>query len=123
LTGRFAGAAVAATRAAHGGPLVRYAADLVVPPEVAAECALLKAVAVQFVMRRDGVAQQQHEQRRVLTELAEAVWEGAPSTLDRGLVPAWQDAGDDAARLRVVVDQVAQLTDSSAAIWHQRLCR
>jgi len=30
-------------------------------------------------------------------------------------------ATDDAARLRVVVDQVASLTDTSALAWHQRL--
>ncbi len=32
------------------------------------------------------------------------------------------DAADsDAARLRVIVDQVASLTDSSALAWHARL--
>jgi dGTPase len=31
-------------------------------------------------------------------------------------------AADDAARLRVVVDQVASLTDASALAWHERLC-
>jgi dGTPase len=30
-------------------------------------------------------------------------------------------ASDDAARLRVVVDQVASLTDASALVWHARL--
>ena len=32
------------------------------------------------------------------------------------------DIDMDAARRRVVVDQVASLTDGSAAAWHQRLC-
>jgi dGTPase len=42
-----------------------------------------------------------------------------------GLEPSlrgdWREAADDAARLRVVVDQVASLTDVSALSWHGRL--
>jgi dGTPase len=122
LTGRFAGAAVAATRAAHGGgPLGRYAADLVIPAAIAAECALLKAIAAHYVMSRPGAAGRQVWQRRVLTELVAAVLEGAPGTLDRSLSGAWRTAENDAAQLRVVIDQVAQLTDSSAVAWHDRL--
>jgi dGTPase len=122
LTGRFTTAAGAATRAAYGQePLARYAADLVVPSGIAAECALLKAVAAHFVMTRPGALQRQAEQRRLLTELAEAVLSGAPGTLDRAMVAAWRAAETDPARLRVVIDQIAQLTDSSAMAWHDRL--
>ena len=56
-------------------------------------------------------------------ELAAAVRIGAPGTLDPSLLPAFQAASTDAARLRVVVDQVASLTDTSAVAWHARLCR
>jgi dGTPase len=45
----------------------------------------------------------------------------APESLDRSLAASWHGASDDAARLRVVIDQVAQLTDTSAVIWHTRL--
>jgi dGTPase len=34
----------------------------------------------------------------------------------------YESAGSDAARLRVVVDQVASLTDTSATAWHAKLC-
>ena len=55
LTGRFAGAAIQATRAAYGdGQLTRYDAELVVPGAIVAECALLKALAAHFVMQRPG---------------------------------------------------------------------
>ena len=122
LTGRFTTAAVAATRAAYGPePLGRYSADLVVPSGIAAECALLKAIAAHFVMARPGALQRQAEQRELLTDLAEAVLSGAPATLDRAMVAAWRHADDDAARLRVVIDQIAQLTDTSAVRWHERL--
>ncbi|HET8581930.1 MAG TPA: deoxyguanosinetriphosphate triphosphohydrolase [Jatrophihabitans sp.] len=122
LTGRFAGAAIAATREAHGSdPLARYGADLVVPDQIVAECALLKAIAAHYVMRREGTAQRQARQRRLLAELVSAILDGAPATLDRALRPAWHDAGSEAGRLRVVIDQVAQLTDSSALARHTRL--
>jgi dGTPase len=122
LTGRFAGASVAATREVHGTqPLCRYAADLVVPEHVAAECALLKAIAMHYVMRRPGTARRHAGQRRLLGELVEAIADGAPDTLDRGLRPAWRAASSDAERRRVVIDQVAQLTDSSARARHARL--
>jgi dGTPase len=123
LTGRFAGAAAAATRAEHGGPVRRYDADLVIPARTAAECALLKAVAAHFVMRRAGALERLAGQRHLLTELVEAVLDGAPGTLDPVQAASWHSAADDGARLRVVIDQVAQLTDPSAIAGHARLVR
>ncbi|HVE29845.1 MAG TPA: deoxyguanosinetriphosphate triphosphohydrolase [Mycobacteriales bacterium] len=122
LTGRFVSAAVAATRERAGdGPLRRYAADLVVPRRVAAECALLKAVAGRYVMNRRDVTTVQSRQRELLTELVVLLTDRAPAALDPALRPDWLAAPDDAARLRVVVDQVAGLTDLSAPAWHARL--
>jgi dGTPase len=115
LTGRFASAAVGATRDVAGpDPLRRYAADLVVPRRVAAECALLKAVAAVYVMGRRDVASVQTRQRELLTDLVVRLADRAPGALDPALRPDWAAAPDDAARLRVVVDQVATLTDLSA---------
>jgi dGTPase len=122
LTGRFVTATVAATRAAAGdGPLSRYAADLVVPRATAAECALLKGVAARYVMLRRSAAARQERQREVLTELVGVLADRAPGGLEPALRPDWLAAGADAARLRVVIDQVARLTDRSAATWHARL--
>ncbi|MBW4721759.1 deoxyguanosinetriphosphate triphosphohydrolase [Saccharothrix obliqua] len=122
LVGRFASAAVGATRAAHGdGPLTRYAADLVVPPRVAAEVALLKAVAVRYVMSDPARLRAQARQREVVAELVRLLLAGAPGALDPAFRPAWEHAGDDAARLRVVVDQVASLTDAQALARHEAL--
>ncbi|MFO7192952.1 MULTISPECIES: deoxyguanosinetriphosphate triphosphohydrolase [Thermocrispum] len=119
LVGRFATAVVAPTRAAHGdGPLCRYAARLEVPDQVAAEVALLKSLALRYVMSDRRRLAVQEGQRELLMELATVLAERAPESLDALFVPDWQAAGDDAARLRVVVDQVATLTDSQAVAWH-----
>jgi len=124
LIGRLSGAAHAATLAASGGqPVTRYAADLVVPRRQRLECALLKGVTAHYVMSRAGAAQAQARERELIMELAAAVRIGAPGTLDPALRPAFAAASTDAARLRVVVDQVASLTDTSAVAWHARLCR
>jgi dGTPase len=101
----------------------RYGADLVVPRTQRLECALLKGVTACYVMNRPGIVQAQSEERELVTELAAAITIGAPQTLDPLLRPAWQAAGSDQARCRVVVDQVASLTDTSARVWHRRLCR
>jgi dGTPase len=122
LTGRFVGAAVRATRERFGrGSLSRYAADLVIPDTIAAECALLKALAAHYVMRRPGTAERLAGQRRTLRQLASALVESAPDGLDSVARVAWAAAADDAGRLRAVVDQVAQLTDSAAVAWHAAL--
>lgn len=124
LVSRFASAAVDATREVHGpGPLGRYAANLMVPELVGAEVALLKAVAVRYVMADPARLLMQAGQRETIAELAHAVADGAPESLGPPLREAWASAGDDVARWRVVVDQVATLTDQQACDWHQRLAR
>ncbi len=123
LIGRFCRAAEDATREAHGGgPLTRYAASLVVPRRQRLECALLKGVTARYVMSRPGAGALQARERELIAELADTVGRGAPATLDPALRPAWHEAGSDAAALRVVVDQIASLTDTSAIAWYRRLC-
>jgi dGTPase len=121
LTGRLVSSAVGATNSRHGSePLRRYDADLVVPRTVRVQCALLKGMALRYVMRTrpaDWYAQQ----RVIITELVLALCERAPDPLDVMFAPLWKAAGDDAARLRVVVDQVASLTDKTATDWHRTL--
>jgi dGTPase len=122
LVNRFASAAVDATRRRHGdGPLGRYAADLVVPDLVAAEVALLKAVAVRYVMADPARVRTQARERELLAELAHALADGAPGSLSPPMREAWTTAADDAAWWRVVVDQVSTLTDDAALVWHRRL--
>ena len=109
--------------AADCGRLTRYAADLVVPRRQRLECALLKGVTMRYVMSRAGAAASQARERELIAELAAAVESGAPATLDPVFRPSWDAACTDTARRRVVVDQIAALTDTSANVWHRRLCR
>ncbi len=122
LIGRFCLAAERATRDAYGpGRLTRYAARLVVPRTVVLECAVLKAVADRYVMQRADQARRRAGQRVVIAELAQALSERAPEGLAPEFRGLWQTAPDDAARLRVVVDQIASLTDAAALTLHARL--
>ncbi|MAM54886.1 MAG: deoxyguanosinetriphosphate triphosphohydrolase, partial [Microbacterium sp.] len=60
------------------------------------------------------------EQRRVLKRLASALWD-SPQALDPQYADDFDAADDDDSRRRVVVDQVASLTDQVAIAWHGRL--
>jgi dGTPase len=121
VIGRFAARAQAATLAAYPGSRVRYLADLVVPEDARTEIAVLKGIAAHYVMRADDRVRLMQRQRELLAELVEALASEAPGDLEPAFADDWKAASDDAARRRVVVDQIASLTDASAVGWHSRL--
>jgi len=121
LIGRLCGAAQHATRPEGHPPLTRYAAGLVIPRRQRLECALLKGVTAHYVMNRPGVRAAQAREREVIAEVAEAVLAGAPVTLEMLFRHEFESAPDDRAGMRVVIDQIASLTDTSAMAWHHRL--
>jgi dGTPase len=124
LIGRFAGAAVQATREANGdGILSRFRADIVVPRDIQAEIAVLKGIVAAFVMSKNTRQPIYTQQREILVELADALVAHGPDELDPGFAADWHAASNDAERKRAVVDQVASLTDQSAMSWHERLAR
>ncbi|WNM34980.1 deoxyguanosinetriphosphate triphosphohydrolase [Streptomyces sp. Li-HN-5-11] len=122
LIGRFCLAAEGATRHTYGtGRLTRYEAELVVPRSTRMECAVLKAVADRYVMQRAEQERLRADQRIVVAELAEALTARAPEGLDPQFRALFDEADDDRARKRVIVDQIASLTDASARSLHARL--
>ncbi len=122
LIGRFGEAARQATHEAYGtGPLTRHRADLVVPAATTEEIAVLKGIAAHYVMRADDRVALLTRQRQQLAELVAGLCARAPDVLEAPFAADWCAAADDAGRLRVVVDQVASLTDASALLWHDRL--
>ncbi|MEJ8279364.1 deoxyguanosinetriphosphate triphosphohydrolase [Pseudonocardia spirodelae] len=124
LVGRFALAATDATLDAYGdAPLARHRADLVVPGGAAAEVVVLKALATRYVMSDPRRLAMQSGQRDLLHDLVAALCARGPGALDPARAEDWAAAPDDRARLRVVLDQVASLTDAAAHAWHRSLCR
>ena len=102
-------------------PLVRYAGRIPIPDEVGTEIVVLKGIAAHFVMKADDRVAVLTSQRGLLSELVEAMWVGAPGTLDPVFRADFAAAVDDAARRRVIIDQVASLTDLSAVDRHRAL--
>ena len=62
-------------------------------------------------------------QRQLVAELFAALMASEGRVLDAAFQEDYATALDDAARTRVVVDQIASLTDASAVEWHRRLAR
>ncbi|PVG83474.1 deoxyguanosinetriphosphate triphosphohydrolase [Nocardioides gansuensis] len=121
LIGRFCGSVQAATFAAADEPLVRHRADLVVPRETELEIGILKGIAAHYVMQAEDRVALMARQRELMSELVEATWARGPESLDRPFADDWAAADDDVARRRVVMDQVASLTDASAVARHRTL--
>ena len=102
------------------GLLTRYDARPVVPSDTEHEILALKGIAVAYVMAPRGQEPRYLREREILTDLVRVLADRAPSELEKPFAADWRAAPDDAARLRVVVDQVAWLTDLSALALHAR---
>ena len=122
LIGRFCIAAQKATQATFGtDPLTRYAANLVVPGDARYEVTALKALAARYVMNRDGADQMYARQRQQIHDLVGVLSLDPMVGLDRFHAELWVNAQSSQGKARVVIDQVAALTDVSLVQWHTRL--
>ena len=113
LVGRYVGAVTRATLGGNEGiTLGRQHGRLVVPPDVEAEVRLLKTVAVLYVMDQPAHQARQDRQRDRIYRVHEYLRAGAPGTLDT-MFQAWFNAAEtDLERERVIVDQIASMTES-----------
>ncbi|MFW0119711.1 deoxyguanosinetriphosphate triphosphohydrolase [Rothia sp. P5764] len=123
LIGRFAASSMVATRQLYGNqPLTRYQAQLVVPEETEHEIAVLKGIATAFVMTPRDAGAHSENQQEILEFLVHALLDN-PDYLDPVFAADLRELGpnEDTARLRLVIDQVACLTDRSAAALFKRI--
>ena len=122
LIGRFVLAAELETRNRHGsGRLTRYSADLEIPREAQVEVDFLKAVAGHYLISAAASQDRYAKQQVVIKELVEMLYTLAPRELDLIFVKDWHRAETDNARMRIVIDQIASLTDPGAYALHARL--
>ena len=125
LVGRYVGAVAAATAGAEenqpdalrcdlnpSGALGRQFGTLVIPPEAEAEVRLLKTVAVLYVMDMPAHLRRQDRQRDRVYRVYDYMRAGAPGTLDTMFQEWWSAAETDAERDRVIIDQIASMTES-----------
>jgi dGTPase len=84
---------------------------------------VLKAIANHFVMTTDERLSVMSGQRDVVRAVVEAYAARPEERLDAAFRADHAAAADDGGRLRVVVDQVASLTDVRALALHSQWCR
>ena len=122
LIGRFVMAAEKETRRIHGeGNLSRYSANLEIPREAVIEVDFLKAVAGHYIINAAHSQDKYEKQQVLIRELVEMLFKFAPEALDPIFEDDWKVATNDSERLRVVIDQIASLTDPGAYALHARL--
>lgn len=101
--------------------LTRYRAGVIIPARVKSEIAVLKGIVAATVMTQ-GDRQPFYERQRVLLiELSDALLAMNGEGLDAIGAEAWSRASSDQAKKRVIVDQVASLTDPAAISLHAKL--
>ncbi|MDY6050750.1 MAG: deoxyguanosinetriphosphate triphosphohydrolase [Corynebacterium sp.] len=113
LVGRFVGAAITASRQASEDQVFgRHQGSLVLPPDILAEVRLLKTIAVLYVMDAPAHQRVQDRQRSRIFALYDYLRLGAPGSLDPQFAGLWESADGEAAQNRVVIDQIASMTES-----------
>ena len=119
--GRFAQTVAVAERGVADALSGRYRFGLYVPVETQAEIAVLKSVVATAVMKHETRQPIYAHQREVLVSLLDTLVKTGAKHLEPMYQADFAQARDEEERTRVIVDQVASLTDQSALAWHERL--
>ncbi|MFM1861011.1 MAG: hypothetical protein RLY80_600 [Actinomycetota bacterium] len=107
LIGRFVFESERATRDRYGAG------------ELKVEVALLKAISAFYLIQAPEAQARYAKQRQVIYELVEMIQAAGAQVLDTVFLDAWHESPNS--RLRVIIDQVASLTDPAAYALHARL--
>ncbi|MFC5939320.1 deoxyguanosinetriphosphate triphosphohydrolase [Corynebacterium choanae] len=113
LVGRYIGATIAASNQ-HNEPIAdRLHGQVVRPAEVQAEVTLLKTLAVLYVMDEPSHLSNQDRQRDRIARVFDFYQLTAPESLDPMFAAWFVQAENDAAKTRVIIDQIASLTETA----------
>ncbi|MGP6172716.1 deoxyguanosinetriphosphate triphosphohydrolase [Corynebacterium sp. A21] len=110
LVGRYVGVTIGAT--SGSAQLGRVHGRLIIPEQALAEVTLLKTIAVLYVMDDPGHIARQERQRDRIFRVFDYLTLGAPGALDPLFRGWWEEAETPAQRQRVIVDQIASMTES-----------
>ena len=102
--------------------LTRYRAGVIIPSKVRSEIAVLKGIVASQVMTHNSRQVYYEQQRELLIELCDKLFSLQGQELDAISKEAWDRADSDSLKKRVIVDQVASLTDPAAIALHRKLC-
>jgi len=121
LIGRFVLAAEVETRRVYGdGDLSRYGANLQIPRNQKVEVDFLKSLAGHYLINAAHSQERYAKQQVIIGELVEMLLK-YPHELDSFFKKPWDEASGEVAKMRVIIDQVAALTDPGAYALHARL--
>lgn len=101
--------------------LTRYRAGVIIPSRVKSEIAVLKGIVASAVMTHGDRQPFYEKQRKLLIELSDALLAKDGEGLDAISTEAWSRASSEHSKKRVIVDQIASLTDPAAIALHARL--
>ena len=121
LIGSFVSRTTDETSALNTDSLARYGGSISVPEDVAAEISLLKGLVSAYLMSHESRRPYYERQRELLSELADSLLAANGQHLDAQCSLAWVAALDEQQKRRVIVDQIALLTDQGALALHDRL--
>lgn len=116
LVGRYVGATIESTLTGNAEQGIRQLGrtngNLIIPPQALAEVTLLKTIAVLYVMDEPSQLARQKRQRERIYRVFDYLSAGAPGSLDAMYRAWWEQAETAAQRQRVIIDQMASMTES-----------
>ncbi|BDP44352.1 deoxyguanosinetriphosphate triphosphohydrolase-like protein (plasmid) [Deinococcus aetherius] len=113
----------------HGTPRSAFDFTLALPSEVRLECAVLKAITQELILRDQRTGVYARQATGTITDLFGLLLETAMGDLDdvraavlpREVRESLRQSPSERARARIVCDFIADMTDAQASQYHQRL--
>ncbi len=114
LIGYFAQKVEASTKNHYSNEtLKRFEANLVINDNIRAQILILKSIANLFMLQRKGASEGYRNEREIIEKIFEKLSKD-PTQLDRMFFEYFETAENANQQKRVIIDQIASLTDASA---------